>query len=222
MNSIRHHPSCSENTSVFILLIGVNNLSYLIINCTFFFFHYKKNLVIGLDTNCIFSQSSYFPIIPSGLQARIYRAMFWSLKLTFASFQSLVILITMVLSVWNDRYEQSLLNMKYVCISRAPLTNPTLTSKCSNLLPSEEHIQKLKEAGKDGEKQLIIVSNALLVRFIVFSNSLLLNQQCCVFKSKSPHLYILLLLFLLIHGTETLAKLSFGIFRGSGSRVTYI
>ncbi|XP_052560517.1 N-acetyltransferase ESCO1 isoform X2 [Tympanuchus pallidicinctus] len=40
--------------------------------------------------------------------------------------------------------------------NRAPLTNPTLTSKCSNLLPSEEHIQKLKEAGKDGEKQLII------------------------------------------------------------------
>lgn len=40
--------------------------------------------------------------------------------------------------------------------NRVPLTNPALTSKCSNLLPSEEHIQKLKEAGKDGEKQLII------------------------------------------------------------------
>uniref|UniRef100_A0A8C3LD99 Uncharacterized protein n=1 Tax=Chrysolophus pictus TaxID=9089 RepID=A0A8C3LD99_CHRPC len=42
--------------------------------------------------------------------------------------------------------------------NRVPLTNPALTSKCSNLLPSEEHIQKLKEAGKDGEKQLIIGS----------------------------------------------------------------
>lgn len=73
----------------------------------------------------------------------------------------------MVLSVWHDRYERSLFNMKYVCIFRVPSTNPALTSKCSNLLPSEEHIQKLKEAGKDGEKQLIIVSNALLVRFIV-------------------------------------------------------
>uniref|UniRef100_A0A8B9DDI0 Establishment of sister chromatid cohesion N-acetyltransferase 1 n=1 Tax=Anser cygnoides TaxID=8845 RepID=A0A8B9DDI0_ANSCY len=40
--------------------------------------------------------------------------------------------------------------------SRVPLTNPSLTSKCSNFLPSEEHIQKLKEAGKDGDKQLII------------------------------------------------------------------
>lgn len=40
--------------------------------------------------------------------------------------------------------------------NRVPSTNPALTSKCSNLLPSEEHIQKLKEAGKDGEKQLII------------------------------------------------------------------
>ncbi|XP_065609662.1 N-acetyltransferase ESCO1 isoform X2 [Cyrtonyx montezumae] len=40
--------------------------------------------------------------------------------------------------------------------NRVPVTNPALTSKCSNLLPSEEHIQKLKEAGKDCDKQLII------------------------------------------------------------------
>ncbi|NXA32948.1 ESCO1 acetyltransferase, partial [Eudromia elegans] len=40
--------------------------------------------------------------------------------------------------------------------NRVPLSNPSLTSKCSNFLPSEEHIQKLKEAGKDGDKQLII------------------------------------------------------------------
>ncbi|NWH83321.1 ESCO1 acetyltransferase, partial [Aegithalos caudatus] len=39
--------------------------------------------------------------------------------------------------------------------NRAPLSNPSLASKCSNLPSSEEHIQKLKEAGKDGEKQLI-------------------------------------------------------------------
>lgn len=57
--------------------------------------------------------------------------------------------------------------MKYVYISRVPLSNPSLASKCSNFLPSEEHIQKLKEAGKDGDKQLIIVSNTLLVRFMV-------------------------------------------------------
>ncbi|NWS26038.1 ESCO1 acetyltransferase, partial [Polioptila caerulea] len=38
---------------------------------------------------------------------------------------------------------------------RAPLSNPSLASKCSNLPSSEEHIQKLKEAGKDGDKQLI-------------------------------------------------------------------
>ncbi|NWY64590.1 ESCO1 acetyltransferase, partial [Erithacus rubecula] len=37
----------------------------------------------------------------------------------------------------------------------APLSNPSLASKCSNLPSSEEHIQKLKEAGKDGDKQLI-------------------------------------------------------------------
>ncbi|XP_030922459.1 N-acetyltransferase ESCO1 isoform X2 [Geospiza fortis] len=38
---------------------------------------------------------------------------------------------------------------------RVPLSNPSLASKCSNLLSSEEPIQKLKEAGKDGDKQLI-------------------------------------------------------------------
>ncbi|NXF86457.1 ESCO1 acetyltransferase, partial [Eubucco bourcierii] len=40
--------------------------------------------------------------------------------------------------------------------NRVPLSDPPLASKCSNNLPSEEHIQKLKEAGKDGDKQLII------------------------------------------------------------------
>ncbi|NXK10353.1 ESCO1 acetyltransferase, partial [Herpetotheres cachinnans] len=40
--------------------------------------------------------------------------------------------------------------------NRVPLSNPSLPSKCSNFLPSEEHIQKLKEAGKDGDKQMII------------------------------------------------------------------
>ncbi|XP_056186834.1 N-acetyltransferase ESCO1 isoform X3 [Falco biarmicus] len=40
--------------------------------------------------------------------------------------------------------------------NRVPLSNPSLASKCSNFLPSEEHIQKLKEAGKDGDKQMII------------------------------------------------------------------
>ncbi|NXU78222.1 ESCO1 acetyltransferase, partial [Oreotrochilus melanogaster] len=39
---------------------------------------------------------------------------------------------------------------------RVSLSNPSLASKCSNLLPTEEHAQKLKEAGKDGEKQLVI------------------------------------------------------------------
>lgn len=57
-------------------------------------------------------------------------------------------------------------NMKYIYISRVPSSNPSLASKCSNFLPSEEHIQKLKEAGKDGDKQLIIVSNTFLVRLI--------------------------------------------------------
>ncbi|NXT50704.1 ESCO1 acetyltransferase, partial [Pluvianellus socialis] len=40
--------------------------------------------------------------------------------------------------------------------NRVPLSTPSLASKCSNFVPSEEHIQKLKEAGKDGDKQLII------------------------------------------------------------------
>ncbi|XP_071660306.1 N-acetyltransferase ESCO1 isoform X2 [Patagioenas fasciata] len=40
--------------------------------------------------------------------------------------------------------------------NRVPLSNPSLASKCSNFLSSEEHSQKLKEAGKDGDKQLII------------------------------------------------------------------
>ncbi|NXT87929.1 ESCO1 acetyltransferase, partial [Anhinga rufa] len=40
--------------------------------------------------------------------------------------------------------------------TRVPLSNPSLASGCGNFLPSEEHIQKLKEAGKDGDKQLII------------------------------------------------------------------
>ncbi|XP_051467390.1 N-acetyltransferase ESCO1 isoform X1 [Apus apus] len=40
--------------------------------------------------------------------------------------------------------------------NRVPLSNPSLASKGSNLLPTEEHVQKLKEAGKDTEKQIII------------------------------------------------------------------
>lgn len=64
-------------------------------------------------------------------------------------------------------YKQSLFNMKYIYISRVPLSNPSLTPKCSNFLPSEEPIQKLKEAGKDDDKQLIIVSNTFLVRLTV-------------------------------------------------------
>ncbi|NXH63026.1 ESCO1 acetyltransferase, partial [Rhabdornis inornatus] len=39
--------------------------------------------------------------------------------------------------------------------NRSPLSNPSLASKCSNLPSSEEHTQKLKEAGKDSDKQLI-------------------------------------------------------------------
>ncbi|NXG18058.1 ESCO1 acetyltransferase, partial [Grallaria varia] len=38
--------------------------------------------------------------------------------------------------------------------NRVPSSNPSLASKCSNSPSSEEHIQKLKEAGKDGDKQL--------------------------------------------------------------------
>ncbi|NWV01429.1 ESCO1 acetyltransferase, partial [Upupa epops] len=40
--------------------------------------------------------------------------------------------------------------------NRASLSNSSLPSKCSNFISTEEHIQKLKEAGKDGDKQLII------------------------------------------------------------------
>ncbi|KGL81379.1 N-acetyltransferase ESCO1 [Tinamus guttatus] len=50
----------------------------------------------------------------------------------------------------------SLTNRTSETENRVPLSNPSLASKCSNFLPSEEHIQKLKEAGKDGDKQLII------------------------------------------------------------------
>ncbi|KAM6444883.1 N-acetyltransferase ESCO1 [Rhynochetos jubatus] len=52
--------------------------------------------------------------------------------------------------------QTSLANQTSETENRVPLSNPSLTSKCSNFLPSEEHIQKLKEAGKDGDKQLII------------------------------------------------------------------
>ncbi|NXY43034.1 ESCO1 acetyltransferase, partial [Ceuthmochares aereus] len=50
----------------------------------------------------------------------------------------------------------SLTNQTSETENRVPLPNPSLASKCSNFLPSEEQIQKLKEAGKDGDKQLII------------------------------------------------------------------
>ncbi|KFV04256.1 N-acetyltransferase ESCO1, partial [Tauraco erythrolophus] len=52
--------------------------------------------------------------------------------------------------------QTSLTNQTSETENRVPLSNPSLASKCSNFLPSEEHIQKLKEAGKDGDKQLII------------------------------------------------------------------
>ncbi|NXT67047.1 ESCO1 acetyltransferase, partial [Chaetops frenatus] len=39
--------------------------------------------------------------------------------------------------------------------NRVSLSSPSLASKCSNLPSAEEHNQKLKEAGKDGDKQLI-------------------------------------------------------------------
>uniref|UniRef100_A0A8C8SM82 Establishment of sister chromatid cohesion N-acetyltransferase 1 n=1 Tax=Pelusios castaneus TaxID=367368 RepID=A0A8C8SM82_9SAUR len=39
---------------------------------------------------------------------------------------------------------------------RDPLPNHSLASRCSSFLSSEQHIQKLREAGKDGDKQLII------------------------------------------------------------------
>ncbi|XP_013911725.1 PREDICTED: N-acetyltransferase ESCO1 isoform X2 [Thamnophis sirtalis] len=40
--------------------------------------------------------------------------------------------------------------------SRASMPKIPLTTKCDGFLTSEEHIQKLKEAAKDGDKQLII------------------------------------------------------------------
>uniref|UniRef100_T1E7F9 N-acetyltransferase ESCO1-like protein n=1 Tax=Crotalus horridus TaxID=35024 RepID=T1E7F9_CROHD len=40
--------------------------------------------------------------------------------------------------------------------SRASVPKVPLTTKCDGFLTSEEHIQKLKEAAKDGDKQLII------------------------------------------------------------------
>ncbi|XP_067402925.1 N-acetyltransferase ESCO1 isoform X2 [Emydura macquarii macquarii] len=39
---------------------------------------------------------------------------------------------------------------------RVPLPNHSLASSCNSFLSSEQHIQKLREAGKDGDKQLII------------------------------------------------------------------
>uniref|UniRef100_A0A8C6ZN14 Establishment of sister chromatid cohesion N-acetyltransferase 1 n=1 Tax=Nothoprocta perdicaria TaxID=30464 RepID=A0A8C6ZN14_NOTPE len=65
-------------------------------------------------------------------------------------------ILTMALSLSMISMSSPFFNMKYIYISRVPLSNPSLASKCSNFLPSEEHIQKLKEAGKDGDKQLII------------------------------------------------------------------
>ncbi|NXR99721.1 ESCO1 acetyltransferase, partial [Oxylabes madagascariensis] len=58
--------------------------------------------------------------------------------------------------------------------NRGPLSNPSLASKCSNLPSSEEHTQKLKEAGKDGDKQLI--TSDLRKLFSVFSS--LLSISC--------------------------------------------
>ncbi|KAM9022457.1 N-acetyltransferase ESCO1 isoform 1-T3 [Ara ararauna] len=52
--------------------------------------------------------------------------------------------------------QASLTNQASETENRVPLSNPSLASKCSNFIPSEEHIQKLKEAGKDVDKQLII------------------------------------------------------------------
>ncbi|NXM75993.1 ESCO1 acetyltransferase, partial [Serilophus lunatus] len=51
--------------------------------------------------------------------------------------------------------QTSLTNQASETESRIPLSNPALASKCSNFPSSEEHIQKLKEGGKDGDKQLI-------------------------------------------------------------------
>ncbi|XP_030339684.1 N-acetyltransferase ESCO1 isoform X2 [Strigops habroptila] len=52
--------------------------------------------------------------------------------------------------------QASLTNQTSEAEDRVPLSNSSLASKCSNFMPSEEHIQKLKEAGKDVDKQLII------------------------------------------------------------------
>ncbi|NXG03550.1 ESCO1 acetyltransferase, partial [Sakesphorus luctuosus] len=51
--------------------------------------------------------------------------------------------------------QTSLTNQTSETENRVPLSNPSLASKCNNFPSSEEHIQKLKEAGKDGDKQLI-------------------------------------------------------------------
>ncbi|NXA15929.1 ESCO1 acetyltransferase, partial [Sapayoa aenigma] len=51
--------------------------------------------------------------------------------------------------------QTSLTNQTSETENRVPLSNASLASKCSNSPSSEEHIQKLKEAGKDGDKQLI-------------------------------------------------------------------
>ncbi|KFP71595.1 N-acetyltransferase ESCO1, partial [Acanthisitta chloris] len=51
--------------------------------------------------------------------------------------------------------QTSLTNQTSETENRVPLSNPSLASKSSNLPSSEEHTQKLKEAGKDGDKQLI-------------------------------------------------------------------
>ncbi|XP_050748164.1 N-acetyltransferase ESCO1 isoform X2 [Gymnogyps californianus] len=56
----------------------------------------------------------------------------------------------------NQLTHTSFTNQTSETENRVPLSNPSLASKCSNFLPSQEHIQKLKEAGKDGDKQLII------------------------------------------------------------------
>ncbi|NWI51592.1 ESCO1 acetyltransferase, partial [Calyptomena viridis] len=49
--------------------------------------------------------------------------------------------------------QTSLTNQTSETENRVPLSSPSLASKCSNFSSSEEHIQKLKEAGKDGDKQ---------------------------------------------------------------------
>ncbi|NXY81026.1 ESCO1 acetyltransferase, partial [Alcedo cyanopectus] len=52
--------------------------------------------------------------------------------------------------------QTSLTSPTFEAENRVPLSSPSLASKCSNILPSEEHLQKLKEAGKESDKQLII------------------------------------------------------------------